>query len=195
MSVYLERQLTLLALLADYKHGLSRQSVFRRLKNFYPSATVRQEKASEKAFTRDLETLAGMGISVLTRREENEVRYWLPEMGEGLPVDFSLSPSETAGLRGLLDDAVVCQQLPAPCLRILANLLAFHAPFDQEGKGEAREGDALDAKLSRLRAMFGRFAARISYPSRAGGSETRVVSPIGGWLHRGFPYVVALCHR
>jgi predicted DNA-binding transcriptional regulator YafY len=166
------------------------------LENFYPRKTSKQEVAAKKMWARDLESLAAMGLPILSVEEDRRVLYRLAGAGETLPDDFSLSVSEAGGLRALLDDPVVVQQLASPGARVLSNLLAFHAPFDLEGQGESRQGSALDARLSRLMAMArDKSAAQIDYPSRAGALETRVISPIGGWLHRGLPYVVAVCHR
>jgi predicted DNA-binding transcriptional regulator YafY len=196
MAENLERQLAVMALLAGAKRGISRDDIFQRLENFYPAATAKQAVAAKKMFARDLESLATMGLPVLSVGEDGEDLYRLAGMGETLPDDFSLSVSEASGLRALLDDPVVSQQLASPSARVLSNLLAFHAPFDLEGQGENKEGSALDARLSRLMAMArDKSAAQVDYPSRTGAVETRVISPIGGWLHRGLPYVVAVCHR
>ncbi len=196
MAVNLERQLALIALLSGAKRGLTRDNIFARLKSFYPIPTVPKNAAAQKTLARDLEALAAMGFPVLSIQDEGECLYRLPDMGESLPEEFALNGSEAGGLRALLGDPVVVQQLAPPIDGILAKLLAFHAPFDPEAQGEKREGAALDARLSRLLAMAReKSAAQIDYPSRQGALESRVISPIGGWLHRGLPYVVAVCHR
>jgi predicted DNA-binding transcriptional regulator YafY len=196
MAENLERQLALMALLAGSRSGLDRKAIFARLKHFYPVESPKQAVAAKKQFARDIESLAGMGLPVLSVLEDGENLYRLAGTGEVLPEDFSLSAAEAAELREILEDPVVAQQLAAPSARVLSNLLAFHAPFDQGGHGEALENSPVDARLSRLLAMArSRTAAQIEYPAHSGGLETRVISPIGGWLHRGVPYVVAECHR
>jgi len=196
MAENLERQLALMALLAGAKRGLSREDIFGRLETFYPTETGKQAVAAKKMLARDMESLAGLGLPILSSGEDGGDRYRVAGTGETLPADFCLSESEASGLRELLEDPVVVQQLAPPSARVLSNLLAFHAPFDQEGQGENRESSALDARLSRLMAMARvKSAVQISYPSRTGTVETRVISPIGGWLHHGRPYVVAMCHR
>lgn len=196
MANNLERQLAVMALLAASKRGISREGIFKRLKNFYPVETSKQAVAAKKQLGRDLEALAQMGLPVLSIKDDGEDLFRLAKTGEAMPEDFALDTADATGLRDLLGDPVVRQQLPPPAARVLANLLAFHAPFDEDGRGEASDGNVVDGRLSRLLAMAeSHSAAQINYPAKTGGVETRVVSPIGGWLHRGRPYVVAVCHK
>jgi predicted DNA-binding transcriptional regulator YafY len=197
MANNLERQLALIALLTESRHGLSRTLIGSKLPHFYPANTENELEASRKKLQRDAETLSAMGMPVFcTQGSTGDERFEIAPGAEPLPDSFVLTAAETQGLRQLLEDPVLCQQMDEPSRRALSNLLAFHAPFDEDAKGEGMEHSQDEARLARLLGMArSETAAQISYPSRLGALESRCFSPIGAWLYLGKSYVVGICHR
>jgi predicted DNA-binding transcriptional regulator YafY len=197
MSNMLERQLALLSLLTASRRGLSRTQIGRKLPTFYPGGAGKNVEASRKKLQRDAEALSAMGMPVFCAPDgDGDELFSLAPGSEPLPESFMLSEAEAGGLRRLLADPLLSQQLDEPSLRALSNLLAFHAPFDEAALGESLEHSQDEARLAKLLSMArSETAAQITYPSRSGAPETRGLSPIGAWLHRGKAYVVGTCHK
>src|SRR5665213_1276472 len=197
MANNLERQLALISLLSKKPHGLTRVQIGRALPGLYPAKTTTDRDSSRKKLQSDAEYLSAIGMPILCVTGPNgDAHFQMAPGAEPLPESFALDADEAAGLRKILQDPVLVQQLDEPSRRALANLLAFHAPFDMDAVGEDLEHSQDEARLARLLAMArSETTAQINYPGKLGVVETRCISPIGGWLYHGNSYVVGICHR